>query len=182
MKLRAIARQTGVSHSSVYGLTRAVQRGFESDAEYRRHCVENRGFGSVGQYREWLAKRRGFDSIAEYNEHWAGLRGFSSYVEYQRSLALRRGFTSRYEYHAHLVDQRKKRIENRAMAEWIRVRLTELGMNQSRLAQGLGVSRQTVSRYARGESIPRGARLERLLEALCAGDPSCRDAIQEVLG
>lgn len=121
-----IARQVGVSSSSVYGLTRAHQRGFASD------------------------------------------------YKYQEYLAQQNGFASRYEYVEHLSQQRSKRKRNRQLRGLVRKRLREIGKNQSWLAEELGVSRQAVSLYVQGKSIPRGKTLGRLLDIICSDDATRR--------
>ncbi len=44
--------------------------------------------------------------------------------------------------------------------------LKELGQTQSLLAEKLGVSRQAVSLYIQGKSMPKGEKLEKLLEII----------------
>lgn len=48
----------------------------------------------------------------------------------------------------------------------LRTMMTEKGMNQERLAELIGVSRQMMSRYVRGTSTPSGYTLTRLSEVL----------------
>ncbi len=126
-----IVKQTRVSYSFVYGLTRAKERGFASRTEYEKHLVK---------------ERRGFASLAEYREH----------------LAKERGFASRTKYEQYLAKKRQQRPENQGLGKLIVTRLKELGRNQSWLAREIKVTRQAVSLYAQGRSVP----TEDLLESL----------------
>ena len=56
--LPEIVRQTEVSYSSVYCLTRAKKRGFTSRADYDEYLTKKRGFASLTDYRRYLAKER----------------------------------------------------------------------------------------------------------------------------
>ena len=127
MKPAAIARQTGVSYGSVYGLTRAAERGFESRTDYETD----------------LARKRGFESYYDYTEH--------------------------------LAAERTARIENRIVVDLVRRSVAKFGKNQSWLARELGVSRQTVSLYAHGKSVPREERLAKLLDVAGASESVRRD-------
>jgi len=113
-----VARQTGVSYSYVYGITRAKERGFASNKRY------------IG----YLAKQK--------------------------------GFASRTEYEKHLAKERQQRLENQGLSKLIKRRLKELGKNQSWLAGEMGITRQAVSLYARGISVPTEDLLERLYSSL----------------
>lgn len=53
-----IARQTGVSYSSVYGLTRVKERGFASRIEYREHLAKERQERPENQELSVLIKQR----------------------------------------------------------------------------------------------------------------------------
>ena len=75
-------------------------------------------------------------------------------------------FKSRTEYEKNLARQRKERRGNIELSDLIKTRLKELGKTQSWLAQQMGVSRQRVSHYANGVSIPQGEKLDKLLVAL----------------
>jgi transcriptional regulator with XRE-family HTH domain len=57
------------------------------------------------------------------------------------------------------------------LSEAIRLRREELGLDQSELAERLGVGQQTVSRWETGSGLPRRERLPQLADAL-EFDPS----------
>ena len=97
-----IARQTGVSYSSVYGLTRTKEK----------------------------------------------------------------GFASRTEYQEHLAKERQQRPENQGLSKLIKTRLKELGKNQSWLAGEIGITKQAVSLYVQGMSVPTDDLLEQLFSSL----------------
>lgn len=52
------------------------------------------------------------------------------------------------------------------LSEAIRLRREELGLDQSELAQRLGVGQQTISRWETGHGLPRRERLPQLADAL----------------
>lgn len=52
------------------------------------------------------------------------------------------------------------------LGELLRARRVELGLEQAELAKLVGVSQQTVSRWERGEALPRRGRIELLANAL----------------
>jgi transcriptional regulator with XRE-family HTH domain len=52
------------------------------------------------------------------------------------------------------------------LSEAIRLRREELGLDQSELAERLGVGQQTVSRWETGSGLPRRERLPQLADAL----------------
>jgi transcriptional regulator with XRE-family HTH domain len=58
-----------------------------------------------------------------------------------------------------------------ALAETLRVRREEVGLSQAQLAARIGVGQQAVSRWERGEAVPRPARVVALADAL-ALDPA----------
>jgi transcriptional regulator with XRE-family HTH domain len=53
-----------------------------------------------------------------------------------------------------------------ALAETLRVRREEVGLSQAQLAARIGVGQQAVSRWERGEAVPRPARVVALAEVL----------------
>ncbi|MCH8150621.1 MAG: helix-turn-helix domain-containing protein, partial [Planctomycetes bacterium] len=61
----AIARQTGLSYSSVYRITKLLDLGFRSDIAYRDSLARQRGFESRLEYEQSLAQARGFRSLNE---------------------------------------------------------------------------------------------------------------------
>ncbi len=149
-----IAKETGVSYGTVCNMTRAQHLGFPSTYDYQQHLLHERGFSSAFEYELFLARRKGFSSAQESREQ----------------LALDRGFASDFDYRQHLAGVRSTRTSNRKMSATINRRLSELGRNQSWLADQLGVSRQVVSQYAQGKLVPRGANLEKLVRALTSGE------------
>jgi DNA-binding XRE family transcriptional regulator len=62
--------------------------------------------------------------------------------------------------------QRINRAENQGLSDLIKRRLKELGKNQSWLARELGITRQAVSFYVKGRSIPSDDLLERLYSTI----------------
>ena len=76
------------------------------------------------------------------------------------------GFASQTEYQKHLAEQHQSRPANQELSDLIKNGLELLGENQSWLAQELGVSRQMVSRYIHGKSLPRQELLEKLQAVL----------------
>ncbi len=166
LKPSEIARRTLVSYCSVYDLTKAKQRGFESRNAYHEHLAKQRGFESIAAYHEHLAKQRGFESYTAYQEHLAKQRGFESRNAYQEHLAKQRGFESLNAYQEHLAKQRADRKKNKELSDLIKGRLRELDRTQTWLAGELGVSKSMVSLYVQGKSIPRYENIRELLSVL----------------
>jgi len=122
LSVAEIARRTNVPYSTVYGYTKAKQKGFASYKEYnehwakekgfashsayQKHLIKQRGFASHSAYQKHLIKQRGFASYKEYNEHWAKEKGFASYSAYRKHLVKQRGFASHSAYQKHLIKQR----------------------------------------------------------------------------
>jgi len=121
-----------------------------------------------------IARQTGVSYGSVYGLTRAQQRGFASGYKYEEHLAQEKGFASHYEYVDHLSQQRSKRKRNRKVRGLVRKRLRELGKNQSWLAEELGVSRQAVSLYVQGKSIPRGETLGRLLDIICSDDATRR--------
>ncbi|MDP6548117.1 MAG: helix-turn-helix transcriptional regulator [Candidatus Woesearchaeota archaeon] len=150
-----IARQTGVSYSSVYGLTRARQR---------VNPETGRSFESLNQYRDYTARQRvnpetgrSFESLSQYYDHTARRR-----VNPETG----RSFESLSQYRDYTTRQRVNRSENQGLSDLIRRKLKELGKNQSWLAEEIGVTRQTVSLYVKGKTVPKDDLLQKLYSSL----------------
>jgi ribosome-binding protein aMBF1 (putative translation factor) len=180
--IKYIAKSLGVSYTSALNMTRGRERGFDNLTEYQEHLAKQRGFKNYGEYQEHLAQQKGFNSTHEYQEHLAKQRGFKNYGEYQEHLAQQKGFNSTreyqehlakqkgfnsyYEYQEHLARERSQRRENKELSSLIKSRLGEIGKNQSWLAENIGVSRQMVSNYIHGKSIPSDDKLNGIYEVL----------------
>ncbi len=189
-----IARRVHISYPTVYGYTRAKQRGFASRTKYEEHLAQQRGFASLNEYKKHQAQQRGFASLTEYEEHLVQQRGFASINEYREHLAQQRdfaslneywehlaqqmGFASLNEYKKHQAQQRQKRPQNRELGNLVKRRLRELGKTQSWLAEQLEITEGAVSRYVSGETTPRKRRQGRFFEVL--GLPY--STIDEVVG
>ena len=93
-------------------------------------------------------------------------RGFKNYTEYEEYLAQKRGFKTINEYNKHLAKQRSKRRDNIELKDLIHSYLKKFKKNQSWLAEKIGVSRQAVSFYALGKSIPKYETLDKLFNIL----------------
>ena len=176
------AKKKGFASRTEYNEHLAKQRGFASRIEYDKHLAKQRGFASYGAYQEDLAKKKGFASRTEYNEHLAKQRGFASRIEYDKHLAKQRGFASygAYQedlakkkgfasygaYQGDLAKQRQQKLVNQELSDLIKTRLAEIGRTQKWLAERLGITKGTVSRYASGRITPRKNLQSRLFEAL----------------
>jgi len=125
--------------------------------------------GLITQYREHLARQR-------INPETGNL--FKSNTQYLDYLARQRIdpetgelFESRNKYNKYLAMQRKGRRVNIEIRKLIQTGLKELGKTQSWLAIQLDVSRQMISFYGQGISVPKVGRLEKLRSIL---DPNRR--------
>ena len=150
-----IARQTGVSYPSVYGLTRVRQRvnpetgqPFESQTQYRDYNTRQRVNPETGQP---------FESQTQYRDYNARQR-----VNPETG----QPFESRSQYQDYRERQKVNRPENQGLGGLIRRRLKNLGKNQSWLAEEIGVTRQSVSLYVKGRSVPKDDLLQKLYSSL----------------
>jgi len=155
ISMSEIARQTGVSLTSVYGLTKLKQRinpetgeKFSSKTEYVNYQLKQRINPETGEK---------FSSRTEYEDYSARQRINPETGE---------KFSSKTEYYDYSARQRAKRKENKELSRFIKKRLKELGKNQSWLAKELGVTRQSVSFYVYGRNIPEKENLNKLLNIL----------------
>lgn len=69
-----ISVQTGVSYSSVYGLTKLKERGYKSAYEYNLQQIKLSGFNSYSEYQKYNAKIKKYRSIREYFNNLAEKR------------------------------------------------------------------------------------------------------------
>ncbi|MEM3074811.1 MAG: helix-turn-helix domain-containing protein [Candidatus Pacearchaeota archaeon] len=74
MTNKEIAKQLGISPSTIYIYTKLKERGFKSRAEYMRFLFMQRGFKNQGEYQNYLAIQRGFPSLAKYQEYQSNKR------------------------------------------------------------------------------------------------------------
>ena len=94
-------------------------------------------------------------------------QGFDNFDEYEECLAEEKGFNNIYEYRRHLRRQeRAKRSPNKKFRKLIRRTLEREGKTQTDMAREIGVSREMVSQYAQGYSIPRGDKRDKVAEFL----------------
>lgn len=89
-----IAKVTGVSYSSVYGLTAATKRGFKSFTDYLRFIYKRNGFESLGEYADYLARQKGFKSYSQYRLHQLKEQGFPTRRAYYDFIAKQLGYKS----------------------------------------------------------------------------------------
>ena len=164
-----IARQTGVSYSSVYGLTKVRQRVNPETGE---------PFESKSQYQEYTARQRvnpetgePFESKSQYQEYTARQRVNPETGEPFESLSQYQEYTAR---------QRVNRPENQGLSDLINRRLKELRRNQAWLAEEMGVTRQAVSLYVKGRSTPTNDLLQRLYSSLDVPYETLDDLLEDL--
>jgi hypothetical protein len=124
--------------------------------------AKKKGFKSYSDYSDFIAKQKGFSSTEEYNSAILNKHGFKSQVDYKEHLAMLRGFTSAGEYDKQMGVQRQKRERNRRFAEWMNSSLSLLHKDRAWLISKTGLSRQMVSLYCRGLTIPRDNMLSKI--------------------
>lgn len=152
MPVKQIATAMDMCYATVYGFTRGVERGFKTSRDYHVYLVQERGFKSYRNYVSKLLRKMGYESETEYLTYLAG----------------RNGFVSLHAYKTHLAQERQQMPENRRFAHTITEHLTETGKTRKQLARQIGVSKQTVIRYAQGKNIPKGDNLKRVLSVIGA--------------
>lgn len=153
--VRVIARQTGVSYLTVYGLTKLREK---------INPETGKPYASIKEYYKFRIK------------HWINPetgKPFKSQTEYQDYRArqkinpeTRKPYASYSELHNYQAKQRSKRTKNKEFSNLLKRRLSWVGVNQSWLAQRMGMSREAISQYINGETIPQGDNLKNLLSAL----------------
>ncbi|MEK6872362.1 MAG: helix-turn-helix domain-containing protein [Nanoarchaeota archaeon] len=151
--VKEIAEQTGVSYSSVWGITKLTEKGFKTYGEYLEHLAQQKGFKTYSEYQVHLAQQRINPETGQ-------------------------AYASRTEYQEHLAQQRQKHPKNKELSGLINLKLEELGRNQSWLAEQLGVSGQTVSQYIQGKSIPSEKIRNKLSSVLKIGKRKLEDIIE----
>ena len=113
---------------------------------------------------------------------------YESQNQYMASLAKQRInpetgelYESLDQYIKYRAKQRVKKPENKALSGLIKRRLKELGKNQTWLSKRMGVSREAVSRYVQGESIPHKKPLKRLYSALKVPYKTIDDLLEDIV-
>ena len=151
MSLTQIVQETGISRSNVWFFTSPISEQYptlykyklarlngKTDEELQEEIAEKKGFNSIQEYRQYLREKRlSNENIIDENE-------------YKRTLA----------------QQRTNLPRNKTFAKMIKTRLRRLNKNQAWLAKQLNVSRESVSNYCRGESMPKQDRLYELYDSL----------------
>jgi len=112
------------------------------------------------------AKEKGFESPSEYVEDLVKKKEFESYSKYLEHLVKKRKFKSFSEYLEYLAKKRQQRPLNQALSNLIKKRLTELNKNQKWLAEQLGVTKGTISRYISGRITPTGSLQKKLFKII----------------
>ncbi|MDP3727934.1 MAG: helix-turn-helix transcriptional regulator, partial [bacterium] len=121
-------------------------------------------FASQTEYNNYHARQR---TNPEIGKKFASLTEYQNYHSKQRTNPeTGKKFASLTEYQNYHSKQRMKRPENQELSDLVKRRLKELGKNQSWLAEELGISRQVISYYVKGKSIPKGDILEKLYSSL----------------
>jgi len=169
-----LAKMFDVSYSVAW-----VYSKFDSFSDYQTSLAREKGFNTFGEYQQHLLRKRGFKSTTEYLNALAE-ENFNSHNDYLEYLANLRGFKTRREYQKHLEEQRKKRLENKALSYFITKRLEELGKTKAWLAKEIGCTNQTVRKYARGVSIPDEAGLKKIFRVLGATHSCLDDVVEDI--
>jgi ribosome-binding protein aMBF1 (putative translation factor) len=89
-----IAKVTGVSYSSVYGLTAAAKKGLHNYSEYVKFRLKENGFASSGEYADYLARLQNFKSYSQYRLRQLQEQGFPTRRAYYDAIARRLKFKS----------------------------------------------------------------------------------------
>lgn len=163
--IREIARQVGTTPGTVFRYTTAREKGFASGAEYEDARARERGFASRQDYRDHQARERGFASQSAYNAVIAKQEGYGR-PAYRNQMAVRMGFENWSAYEAHLDALRQKTPEARIFSGLVDRCLEAEGQTRTWLAQQVGVTHPTVSRYCNGKRIPTPEVQAKIFDAL----------------
>jgi hypothetical protein len=124
--------------------------------EFRLQTLaKKKGFKSYAEYSDYIAKRKGYSSTKEYNDKLIKAHGFKSQVDYKDHLARKHGLTSAGEYDRRLGLKRRERKRYKEFAEWLNSSLSPLRKDRAWLISKTRLTRQALSLYCRGVSIPR---------------------------
>jgi len=113
-----------------------------------------------------IARKAKVSYSAAYGYTKAKEKGFESPSEYVEDLAKKKEFESYSKYLEHLAKKRQQRPLNRALSNLIKKRLTELNKTQKWLAEQLGVTKGTISRYVSGRITPTSSLQKKLFKIL----------------
>jgi len=125
-----------------------------------------------------IAKTAGVSIGTVYSYTKIRERGFKSSSDYREYLARERGFKSLSEYQEHLARERMNLPKNKKLSKLLKKKLKELGKNQSWLGEQIDVSRQMVSFYVAGKSIPNEVSLIKILTALKIDSHTLEDLLE----
>jgi len=133
-----------------------------------------------------LALSQGYASQREYVNYQTRQKinpetgkEYASRSEYDEYLAKRRGFKSRREYREYLAKIKQNKKQNKELSDLIRKKLKKTGKDQKDLAEEIGVSRQMVSIYLQGKSIPKNDILKKLSKAIEVPYKILEDILEE---
>src|SRR3989344_5126405 len=189
-----IVRQTGVSYSSVYGLTRARQRinpetgqPFESLSQYEDYRARQKINPETGQHFESKSQLLDYHARQRINpETGQPFESLSQLLDYQARQRINPETGQLFESLSQLLDYQARqlvdRAENKGLSVLIRTRLKELGKNQSWLAGEMGITHQAVSKYVQGTSVPTRDLLKRLYSSLDVPYETLDDLLEDLDG
>lgn len=134
-----------------------------------------RGFNSPIESLTEFTKKNNFSSYSNYLDHMAKKQGFNSYHERTKSRIIKRGYKSVFQ----CIKQRSlinaQKPFNKNFSSLIQNKLNELNENNSWLANEIKVSRQSVSKYVKGETLPKPSVMMRIVKVLNLGYRTIQD-------
>jgi transcriptional antiterminator len=113
-----------------------------------------------------ISKRSGVSYLTAYKHTKLKDRGYNTFLEYIKNQIAKKGFASYNTYVNYLQKERQSRPENFRLGRTIDERLIELNKTQNWLAEQMGVTKQSVSLYVQGKTLPAEEKLVSLFSAL----------------
>nr|MBI4156466.1 helix-turn-helix domain-containing protein [Candidatus Woesearchaeota archaeon] len=153
-----IAKKENLTYNQVYYhtglLDLALSQGYASQREYVNYQIRQKINPETG-------------------------KKYASRSEYDEDLAKRRGFKSKSKYQEYLAKIKQNKKQNKELSDLIREKLKKTGKDQKDLAEEIGVSRQMVSIYLQGKSIPKNDILKKLSKAIEVPYKILEDILEE---
>ena len=159
---REISTKLQISYPMVWMITNPETKHFETYNQYIESLRAKAGCNSAREHQERIAQRRGYSSIEDYLEELREDR--------ECNKKLRKIVESEQEYKKLLTEKRSNKKRNQLLRSFMERGMKRTKKSISDLWRETGISKQMVSQYVQGNSIPNEERLTKLLQAF--GMPS----------
>jgi len=154
--IKDAAEFVGISYDSALRYVRANNLGFDirNMSEYTHFLARKRGVRNITDYNIKLARKQGFDSYYSYQAYLIKRKGYETQYEYLERLAKKQGYKSLSEKRRKEGEKRRERAKNKSFSSFFRKRLREISKSQYHVSSETGLSREIISKYAKGMNLP----------------------------